>query len=101
MNIIARNGISLYSRQYAGVFAEVIRETGTRYYVKPPFAGYAKGGHDSLYVDKADVIATNATPEMWEAIKEADWKYAQERTHMEQMIRDEHKAAVERIIQGT
>lgn len=96
MYIIAKN---YYGRtSYAGVFAEVIRETDTRYYVQQPVEGYAKGRRDSLYVDKDEVIVTDATPEMWGAIKKADDDYERECARVNKELREAHKAAIERII---
>lgn len=95
MLIIAKD-ISYYTRRYADVFAEVLRETETRYYVRP-IEGQAKGAREK-YVEKADVITTNATPEMWEAIKQADEEYKKERQRMERELIEAHRAAVERIL---
>ena len=96
MLIIVKD-ISFYGRRYAAVFAEVLRETETRYYVRA-IEGYAKGGKGNHYVEKVDVIATNATREMWVAIKQADELYLEEYRRTQQMLREVHKAAVEAII---
>ena len=66
MKIIAKD---LY--RTAAVYAEVVRETDRRYYVKA-IAGYPKGPRNNAYVDKEDVIATHATPELFDALQSAE-----------------------------
>lgn len=98
MYIIAKD-VSFYSRRYADVFAEVVRETETRYYVRA-IEGHAKGTKGNNYVEKSNVLTTKATPEMWAAIRQADEEYKKERQRMERELVEAHKAAVERIVRG-